>query len=435
VSKHNTTTHLQSLALTTTTTKSNRRRPDTVKARDGEVVIYKRERSLQYQCRYKDENGTWVRVSTQEVSLERAIAAACRLYDQARFRQAQGLAQKAHTFAHIAQAYVKVLETEIGKQWREESKKPYARRLARQGIQRRQTALDAYLVCVRDYFLPYFKQRPIDEITQDDMAAFEYWRDKRRQRTLVASTQQNYITAWNRLMAFAVEKGYLPAYYRHPRLKHRGRKSTPRPAFTEEEIERLLAFMAAWRDSPQRFPEQETRPLCCDYVEMLLLTGMRHSTEAYYIRWKHLAWHWDKGVRYLRIWVSGKTGPRWLIAKHRAVDVLRRLHARQQDISDIPFDALFEQQLDLRVFRASDGTTYTRMDSTWNNLMRDSGLLKSATGERRSLYSLRHTYATLALMRNEVDIHTLSKQLGNSVAMIERYYSKLTATMAAERLA
>ena len=28
-----------------------------------------------------------------------------------------------------------------------------------------------------------------------------------------------------------------------------------------------------------------------------------------------------------------------------------------------------------------------------------------------------------------------SKQLGNSVAMIERYYSKLTATMAAERLA
>ena len=31
--------------------------------------------------------------------------------------------------------------------------------------------------------------------------------------------------------------------------------------------------------------------------------------------------------------------------------------------------------------------------------------------------------------------HALSKQLGNSVAMIERYYSKLTATMAAERLA
>jgi hypothetical protein len=38
-------------------------------------------------------------------------------------------------------------------------------------------------------------------------------------------------------------------------------------------------------------------------------------------------------------------------------------------------------------------------------------------------------------MRGEVDIHTLSRQLGSSVTMIERYYSKLTATMAAERLA
>jgi integrase len=51
------------------------------------------------------------------------------------------------------------------------------------------------------------------------------------------------------------------------------------------------------------------------------------------------------------------------------------------------------------------------------------------------LYSLRHTYATLEMLRGEVDIHTLNKQKGNSAAMIERHYSKLTATMAAERLA
>jgi site-specific recombinase XerD len=50
------------------------------------------------------------------------------------------------------------------------------------------------------------------------------------------------------------------------------------------------------------------------------------------------------------------------------------------------------------------------------------------------LYSLRHTYATLELLNKGTDIHTLSKQMGNSAAMIERHYSKLTATMAAERL-
>ena len=435
MSKHDKAKLLNTLTLTTTATNPPPQSQN-IRARDGEVIIYKRTRSKHYQCRYKLADGTWLRVSTHQASLESAIAAACSLYDQARFRQRQGFTPQAHSFAHIANHYVQVLTESIDKQWREESKKPYARRLARQGIQRRQTVLDAYLVCVRDYFIPFFKQTPIDEITQADLAAFEHWRDTRRQRTLVASTQQNYISAWNRLMAFAKERNYLPQQHRCPSLKRRGRKSTPRPAFTEEEVERLLAFMREWREKPQRYPEALSRPLCCDYVEMLLLTGMRHSTEAYYIKWQHLAWHWDKGVRYLRIWVKGKTGARWLIAKHRAVEVLKRLHASQQDIAYIPFEQLFEQQLDVRVFRAADGTTFTRMDSTWNNLMRDSGLGKdTVTGQNRTLYSLRHTYATLALLRNEVDIHTLSKQLGNSVLMIERYYSKLTATMAADRLA
>jgi integrase len=67
--------------------------------------------------------------------------------------------------------------------------------------------------------------------------------------------------------------------------------------------------------------------------------------------------------------------------------------------------------------------------------MRDSRLEKDAEGQTRTLYSLRHTYATLELLENGTDIHTLAKQMGNSVAMIERHYSKLTATMAAGRLA
>ena len=43
---------------------------------------------------------------------------------------------------------------------------------------------------------------------------------------------------------------------------------------------------------------------------------------------------------------------------------------------------------------------------------------------------LRHA----SLGPGDVDIHTLSRQMGTSVAMLERHYSKLTATMAAARL-
>ena len=56
-------------------------------------------------------------------------------------------------------------------------------------------------------------------------------------------------------------------------------------------------------------------------------------------------------------------------------------------------------------------------------------------GQHRTLYSLRHTYATFELLNGRVNIHALAKQMGNSAAMIEKHYSKLTATMAARRLA
>ena len=62
-------------------------------------------------------------------------------------------------------------------------------------------------------------------------------------------------------------------------------------------------------------------------------------------------------------------------------------------------------------------------------------LEKNQQGQTRTLYSLRHTFATFELLNNKTDIHTLSKQMGNSAAMIKRHYSKLTATMVAERLA
>ena len=67
--------------------------------------------------------------------------------------------------------------------------------------------------------------------------------------------------------------------------------------------------------------------------------------------------------------------------------------------------------------------------------MRDSGLEKNSEGQTRTLYSLRHTYATFELLENSIDIHTLAKQMGNSAAMIEKHYSKITPMLSAEKLA
>ncbi len=232
-----------------------------------------------------------------------------------------------------------------------------------------------------------------------------------------------------------MERGYISERVPVPKLTSKGVKGTTRPAFTEEEVGKLLPYMEQWQHRGRTSVEQEMRPLLRDYVEMLLLTGMRHGTEAMGLCWNHIEWHTDKGVRYLRIWVSGKTGGRWLIAKHRAVAVLERLHGRQRTLAAQSFETTLKERVTRKVFTFSDGYQPPSLNGTFRRLMRDSGLLKTAEGQNRTLYSLRHTYATLEMLRGGVDIHTLSKQMGNSAAMIERHYSKLTATMAAERLA
>ncbi len=67
--------------------------------------------------------------------------------------------------------------------------------------------------------------------------------------------------------------------------------------------------------------------------------------------------------------------------------------------------------------------------------LEDHNLLKDPkTEQKRVFYSLRHTYATLALTHDRVPIHTLAKQMGTSVVMIERHYSHLKVIQAAEQL-
>jgi integrase len=61
-------------------------------------------------------------------------------------------------------------------------------------------------------------------------------------------------------------------------------------------------------------------------------------------------------------------------------------------------------------------------------------LLHNSVGERHTLYSLRHTYATLAIM-DDVDVFTIARNMGTSVQMIEQYYGKhATPTTRARKL-
>ena len=69
-----------------------------VHLRDGEVVLYKREKSSQWQVRYKLYDGKWRCKSTKQLSLEYATRAGCEAYDEARFKERHGIPQNTRAF-------------------------------------------------------------------------------------------------------------------------------------------------------------------------------------------------------------------------------------------------------------------------------------------------------------------------------------------------
>jgi integrase len=77
------------------------------------------------------------------------------------------------------------------------------------------------------------------------------------------------------------------------------------------------------------------------------------------------------------------------------------------------------------VFRTIDGKRprHERLVKAFKVFLKKYNLLKDKEGQERTLYSLRHTYATTQL-RNGVTWDDLAIQMGTSRIMLERHYSK-----------
>jgi len=84
------------------------------------------------------------------------------------------------------------------------------------------------------------------------------------------------------------------------------------------------------------------------------------------------------------------------------------------------------------VFRLRNGMQSKGMHRSFEQFLKDLGILKDKFGDNRTLYSLRHTYATFSLIDGRVGIHDLARQMGTSVEMIEKHYSHLNSAMKAK---
>ena len=136
------------------------------------------------------------------------------------------------------------------------------------------------------------------------------------------------------------------------------------------------------------------------------------------------------------ITVTGKTGRRTFIANNDSIYALLRIIKRNYNLInywDNPLKNLPAN--DDYVFRTKDKTKPTSFHKMFDGYLREHNLLiDPKTDNNRVLYSLRHTYATNKLLYDKVKIHTLAKQMGTSVLMIEKHYSHLQPIQAIEQL-
>ena len=382
--------------------------------RDSEVVMFKVKHSNYWQARFRLYTGKWIRFSTRRRNLDDAKQIACEKYDEARYRERLGFTVLVKRFDEMAKCCISEMKRDLAAGT---GKKIYT----------------AYIAVIETYLIPFFGQMYLTSITSKHIAEFEVWRNTQLRRKPKVSTLLTFATAFTRITKTAVEQGWISDKVPVPKLSLRGEKGQVRPAFTKTEVGLIQTELRSWYVGVEGYTG-EMRLMLRDLVDILMLTGMRQGTESMNLEWKHIEWYVEKDVRYLRFWVSGKTGARRLIAKHECAEVLKRIQATNENIADMTLDELMEMKLAQRVFRFKDGRKPFEMNKVFRRLLEEMNLVKGQAGTDRTLYSLRHTYATQELLAG-TDIHTLARQMGTSVVMLERHYSKLTATMAAEQLA
>ena len=376
-------------------------------------MLFHRKRSKQWQARIKRFSGKWFDVSTGREDLEEAKAVAGHKYDVMLQNRAQGTVEVSRQFRDIARFTAKRLQAEIDA-----------------GTGR--SVYRDYIQAINNYLIPCFTSTAVHNIDEKQLLRLDKFRRDKLNRDPNKSTVSTHNAALALVFQDAVERNYMLAT-QVPTLGNSGRKGQARPYFSKDEISPLLAALEGFSTTGLKPETVMNRELLRDYVVILLNTGMRAGTEPLTMKWLNIRQITlpDTTNIGLEFSVDGKTGKRTLIAQDADGVVsagLKRLQDRFPMLAKLSRDELFKQ--DAYVFRLRSGKRVTndRLAKHFKRCLQKYSLLTNSQAEQRTLYSLRHSYATFQIL-NGVDMATLAVQMGTSIGMLERHYSKLKPYM------
>ena len=378
--------------------------------RDGHVVLYKRPnlKNPKWQCRISVPNATgYVRRTTGFVDEFEARRFAEELYEDLRARKHDGSALQKPKFEKVFLQFKDRYRTEAV------------------SARRYKEIVDT----IERYGLPFFKGRTIDGINNAVMQEFMNWRRSNGKRAGGSpATINKDLGSLKTFFKWAFRNGYVdrPIEFDKPKIKQNRRTH-----FDARDWAKLTRFLREWVKqgaSSRGGGKARERILLTNYVLILANTGIRVG-EARTLRWRDVQSDKDRsGSPIVVLSVKGKTGEREVVARNFAVrDYFDRIRGMRE--ADIKRKA----KSDDFVFCNREGKPIGSFKKGFQNLISKAGVEYDSHARRRTIYSLRHTYATFRLREGTHHFH-LAQNMGTSVKMLEEYYGHVRSRDVAEEL-
>ena len=354
----------------------------------GKVHLYKRENSNCWQC------STYLagrnrRASTKEESLAKAKDFAEDWYLELKGKQIRGEIKGGKTFRQAADQFLREYE------------------IITEGTRNKQY-VEGHGRRIKIHLLPFFGDKVLLDVTP---GLLQEYRIHRREKAMAQygkpparNTMHQEIVTLRQVLKTANRHGWLPYLPDLSEPYKTGGKIAHRAWFSPDEYRKLYEATRARVKSPKRKRYVWQYEQLHDYVLFMANTGLRPD-EASRLEYRDVTIVEDDSTNetILEIEVRGKRGVGYCKSTNGAVVPFQRLKKRNKPQ---PTDRLFPKG----------------HRELFNTILDEENLKFDREKNRRTAYSLRHTYICLRLMEG-ADIYQIAKNCRTSVEMIEKYYA------------
>ena len=290
----------------------------------------------------------------------------------------------------------------------------------------------------------FFTGTRLNEVNTKTLIELNEWlREKARNKTLSQTSIKRYTANLKQFFDWCVDNGHLQSIPKLPKVRI---ESNRRPHFDNKDWALLTRQLREFVKSDNLHIARD-RTMLANYVLILANTGIRVG-EARKLKWRDLREiPPPKGSNQppdIALFVSGKTGPREVVARTSDVKTYfkRILKLRTDELLEQvkkEKDPIKAKNIKVRpsaddyVFSNRDGTPIGSFKKSFAALLKFANVETNSHGAKRTIYSLRHTYATFRLQEG-VHQFILAKNMGTSTAMLEKHYGHTSNVASAAEL-